>query len=338
MRSEAREECHVCGEAGRELYSELKDKLFDAPGIWRLVQCQNTRCGLVWLNPMPLTEDLGAAYVTYYTHVKDSFPPDWPRKNSYRAFLQRQFSYSFGVESFLWSGFARLLPHRTAEIAFNVMYLPRHPGGRLLEVGCGGGAMLELMARLGWDAEGVDFDEKAVDVARSRGLRVRAGSLEQQGYPDNHFDAVTTSHLIEHVPDPRALLLEVRRILKPGGKLVIVTPNVRSWGHALFGRRWRGLEPPRHLHIFNRYALGALARECDLQIDQLRTTIRAANGMFNASFALGKPGARQVKAPRSKPWMVITRLMQFMEWGYLQLNRDAGEELVLVASKPLSKT
>lgn len=337
MRAQARRECHVCGASGSEVYNGLKDKLFDAPGTWRLVQCQNRRCGLLWLDPMPLAEDLGSAYLDYYTHADDeSFPPGWPGKPAYKAFLERRFSYPYHVRSTIQYLRACLLPHRTAELAFRVMYLPRHCGGRLLEVGCGGGAMLELMSRLGWHAEGVDFDEKAVAVARSRGLEVRIGSLEQQAYRDGSFDAVTASHLIEHVPDPRALLREIHRILKPGGKLVAVTPNGRSWGHSLFHRKWRGLEPPRHLHIFNREALGSLARECGFNVDQLRTTIRAADTIFNISLELGRKGARRVGLSQRTSRYRLARFLQLTEWIYSLINRDAGEELLLIASKPRS--
>lgn len=335
MRAEPRGKCHVCGAGGRELYTGLKDKLFDAPGAWRMVRCADRRCGLMWLDPMPNTEDLGSAYSHYYTHTdNDNFPPEWPGKQAYKAFLQRRFAYPYGVDSRLQYWRARMLPHRIEELAFRVMYLKRHVGGRLLEIGCGGGAMLELMANLGWSAEGVDFDQKAVAVARSRGLEVRLGSVEQQGYADNYFDAVTTSHLIEHVPDPRALLLEIKRILKPGGKLVVVTPNGRSSGHALFRRRWRGLEPPRHLHIFNRDALRALTKECGLDVDQLRTTIRAADTIVNFSLELGRRDAIGIGLTPVNPRPHLARFLQLTEWVYSLVNRDAGEELLLIAIKP----
>ena len=74
-------------------------------------------------------------------------------------------------------------------------------------------------------------------------------------YPADSFDAVIMSHVIEHVPQPRELLAECARLLKLGGRLVMLTPNAESFGLDYYGRCWRGLEPPRHLQIFSQPAL-----------------------------------------------------------------------------------
>jgi SAM-dependent methyltransferase len=66
---------------------------------------------------------------------------------------------------------------------------------------------------------------------------------------------VTLSHVIEHVHDPLAALREAFRVLKPGGHIWLATPNIGSLGHARFGADWRGLEPPRHLVLFNNNSL-----------------------------------------------------------------------------------
>jgi SAM-dependent methyltransferase len=93
------------------------------------------------------------------------------------------------------------------------------------------------------------------------GIQVREGGIEQwAGEPDS-FDAVTMSHVIEHVHDPLADLADAFRLLRPGGLLFIDTPNIDALGHQIYGPHWRGLEPPRHLVIFNVKALqGALAK------------------------------------------------------------------------------
>src|SRR5208283_4697550 len=113
--------------------------------------------------------------------------------------------------------------------------------------GCGDGRFLALMRDAGWDVYGIEPDPVAAKVAqRELGTSVTVGALEDAGFPDEAFDAVTLSHVIEHVHDPVALLAECRRVLKPDGSVVIVTPNIRSLGHQKFQSLWRGLEPPRH--------------------------------------------------------------------------------------------
>ena len=62
--------CCLCGRAGQFLYSAQPDRLFGAAGSWNLKQCSNRVCGLIWLDPMPLAEDIGKAYASYYTHAE----------------------------------------------------------------------------------------------------------------------------------------------------------------------------------------------------------------------------------------------------------------------------
>lgn len=338
IRTRSQVACHICDTEGTILYDSLTDKLFGAPGVWRLRRCTAASCGLMWLDPMPLAEDLWIAYREYYTHTSNSsFPATWPRGRGLRAHLQKKYGYpiaSYNGSTRLAALAAALKPHRMAEVEFNVMYLPFIRGGRLLEVGCGSGAMLELMNRLGWDAEGIDFDSKAVTAARSRGLKVALGSLEQQTYANESFDAITTSHLIEHVPNPSALVEKMLELLKPGGRLVVVTPNTASMGSRIFGRTWRGLEPPRHLHIFTPQSLRQLVCSAGFEIEKLDTTIRNANGMFAASLSLRTSEPRATPPSQSVAWRAFARSLQIVEWLGLHVIKNLGEEIALVARKP----
>jgi methionine biosynthesis protein MetW len=210
------------------------------------------------------------------------------------------------------------------------MHLPAQPGGKLLEVGCGSGEMLKVMQELGWGAEGIDFDQKAVENAQGKGLRVVHGTLEAQEYPNDHFDAVTMSHLIEHVQEPGQLLAECHRILKPAGRLVIATPNAESWGHRLFASSWFPLEPPRHLHVFNHSSLTLLAQKSGFRIVKLFTTINNASTIFISSRAIRSTGRDNPQPWRIRRW---GKAMMLMEWGILHVSPYVGEELVVVLEK-----
>lgn len=98
---------------------------------------------------------------------------------------------------------------------------------RLLDIGSGTGALLEVAGAMGFDAEGIDLCRPNVERAAARGLRVRHGdaaALDVEG----EFDVVTMMDIIEHVVDPVGLLRTVGRALAPGGRLVVYTPNHRA--------------------------------------------------------------------------------------------------------------
>lgn len=101
------------------------------------------------------------------------------------------------------------------------------PGRRVLEVGCGGGALLEKLCAMGCSASGVDCLTAAVEAARDRapGARVLQGEATGIPFAGGSFDSVISQHLIEHLPSCGAALREWMRVLRPGGALVVLTPN-----------------------------------------------------------------------------------------------------------------
>jgi SAM-dependent methyltransferase len=123
----------------------------------------------------------------------------------------------------------------------------------------------ELRNQSNWDVYGVEVDAESVDFARRKlGLDVYHGTVDEPHFPDDYFDVVTMWDVIEHLHDPFETLLEIRRILKPGGKLIISTPNAYSWDATLFGRYWIGLDFPRHLYVFSSITLGRLLKRANL--------------------------------------------------------------------------
>lgn len=334
--------CYLCGHEGKLLYESLKDRLFGAPGEWNLKKCTNSECGLVWLDPMPVEEDIGKAYQSYYTHQDTSnIPNTWPR-HFYRLLKEGYLANKYGYLNSKVGTWQKLLsilmyfdPGRCAGLDFSIMYLPSQSNASLLEVGCGSGWMLKIMKDLGWNVEGVDFDPYAVENAKSKGLCVNCGTLSSQGYLDNHFDVIIMSHLIEHIHEPLKLLDECYRILKPGGKLVIVTPNIGSLGHQYFKASWRGLEPPRHLHIFTPNSLENLTKKAGFNTTNRLTTIRDANGLFLASRSIQQTGNHIMISPQTKnlKLKIWAKGLQLWEWLILKVRPNVGEEIVLIGKK-----
>jgi len=332
--------CSVCGTQGKTLYTGLRDGLFNAPGEWSFKKCPNVNCGLVWLDPMPAEEAITLAYRDYYTHQD---PEHWPTTRTRRAYafiqegyLAQRYGY-FRSSAAPWKRLLGMLmylhPGRREDVNFNVMYLPAALQGHLLEIGCGSGKLLTRMKKMGWQVEGVDFDASAVENARSKGLQVQRGTVEGQAYPNDHFDVIFMSHLIEHVHDPASLLCEARRILKPGGRLILITPNSESFGHAVFHEAWRGLEVPRHLHIFTMRALRNLAEKAGFTVTHSRITVRNARGIYLASRAIQKAVRTNTEKVSIPAPNIQAELWQLVEWLMCRVKKTLGEELVLFAGK-----
>jgi SAM-dependent methyltransferase len=147
-------------------------------------------------------------------------------------------------------------------------------GVRLLDIGCSSGALLRSAMTHGFDAEGVEPAAQAAEFAKSTGLRVFHGYLEEARFPASSFDAVTLMEVIEHLPDPHALLREVWRILKPNGVLVVGTGNGASWTVQLVGARWgyfQVAEHGGHISFFNPLSLAMLARRCGFDVERSET-------------------------------------------------------------------
>jgi SAM-dependent methyltransferase len=273
--------CISCGAEGHVLYQALEDKLFAIKGCWRMLKCTNTACDLHWLDPAPLPELLPSFYSQYYTHALEPVGgiPKRLFTQSVNTYLSAKYGYqnTGSVPGYIGRWLIQLLPTLREDAAARVFWLPRIERGKLLEVGFGNGTTLARLREFGWDVAGVEFDAVSIDLARSLNLDVHLGSIEDAAYPSGTFDAVVASHVIEHLPDPGSFFRECYRVLKKNARLVLTTPNASSVGHRLFAANWRGLEPPRHLHVFGPKALSMLARDAGFKEVQVTTTPRSGS-------------------------------------------------------------
>jgi sterol 3beta-glucosyltransferase len=342
-----RPRCPMCGTAGTPRYRGVRDRIYAAPGNWSVARCPNAACHTHWLDPVPSEADIGKAYRTYYTHHAPTPPPRVRRivgllEAARRVYLQRRFGYPAPTGSPLASPVSLLLstlPGGRDALEDTACHLPASAAGaRLLEVGFGNGLQLRRMRELGWEVTGVDVDPAGVAAARDSGLDVRLGDLADQSLPEGTFDAIYSSHVIEHVHEPESLLRECHRVLKPGGVLVAVTPNVRSWGHRVFGENWFLLEPPRHLVIVSPEALRAAARRAGFGVAETRTSVRIAFITWIGSRDIRIDGrVTSFLGAKTGP-VPLGRLLRspFGHVGEALLLRrrpDAGEEIILIARR-----
>lgn len=325
IRTESCPHCFLCALPGERLYTGLPSALFEIAGQWNFSRCPRPECGLIWINPRPVASDLHLAYQTYFTHANEG-------GNSARSLRDCLYSAYVAANYPLWAitGIAREKARRKQ------MFLNTTAPGKLLDVGCGDGTFLDLMRRKGWDVDGIDFDAKAIATARQKyNLTLRCGDLKAAGLPAESFAAVTMSHVIEHLPDPVEMLTEIRRLLKPGGCLIMTTPNTAGWGHQKFGPHWFGIDAPRHLYLFNRSSLTEVVRRAGLAVTWAGSTSANADIFMGASDTIRtnnrhrmghQPTPNVLRTFKAAWWQVREHLA-------LRTQSDCGEELVVMGIK-----
>lgn len=295
---ESVEQCPVCDSSERALLlSNLVDNVFRASaGEWELFSCQS--CESAYLHPRPTQASIHKAYAVYYTHKAAISRKNPEQLNFFRrvrrvlvnGYTNQRYGTNYLPSKKIGSVLANLLPSLRKRLDLQFRWLPKPIlGQRLLDVGCGNGAFLIKAQEAGWQVVGVDPDINAVETARNEGLDARVGSIDAFNGHEDLFDAVTLSHVIEHVHEPVDFLVAAHRLLKPGGTLYLDTPNIQSRGFSLFGKNWRGLETPRHLALFNSHSIYDLLIRCGFEKISFKRRTAVTTGMYLSSqrLALG---------------------------------------------------
>ncbi|MDR1248418.1 MAG: class I SAM-dependent methyltransferase [Treponema sp.] len=213
------------------------------------VRCK--QCGLAQINPQPEQAEVIRRY----------------REGSGAAYL----SYELANEA----AFLRLQEKALEDAGFGELETALKQGRageppRVLDAGCATGALLEKLRDRGWACAGVEISPSAEYARQERGLDVRNTSLEEGRFPGASFDLVLASHLIEHLNDPAAFVREVRRVLAPGGRFLVTTPNIDGFQARLFRSRWRSAIFD-HLYLFSVKTLSALLRQSGFAVERVRT-------------------------------------------------------------------
>jgi SAM-dependent methyltransferase len=154
---------------------------------------------------------------------------------------------------------------------------PYKGGGRLLDVGCSIGLFLDLARERGWQGIGIEFAPRALAYARERyGLEVLDVPLEEAGFEDESFDAVGLLSVLEHTNEPRRMLGDVGRVLRPGGAVYVVVPNVESLACRVLHERARTFDGRNHLVYFSPSTLRDCFDRSGFDVPYLATTVSSA--------------------------------------------------------------
>ena len=205
---------------------------------FELFQCDH--CGLVFTVPRPTPEVIGNYYKSdeYYSHQQNS-----------KGFIPKIYER---VKSINLRGKVAMATSDMAK-------------GRLLDIGCGVGDFLLQVKKLGWEVMGIEPSEQAANIAQSRLGFTPLKPTDYEKFPDQSFDVITMWHVLEHVDDLKSQTKELKRLLRPGGRLVIALPNYQSFDCQYYNDKWAAWDVPRHLNHFTQDCLQGILNANDFK-------------------------------------------------------------------------
>jgi 2-polyprenyl-3-methyl-5-hydroxy-6-metoxy-1,4-benzoquinol methylase len=183
-------------------------------------------------------------------------------KNIFKALILKEYYHYDSSNIFQVPVLGELLPYGFKRFFLSPFYLYfkliyyRIPvnikGGRVLDLGCGNGAYITLLHKMGWEVFGIDISSMALEkIPKTFGVYTFSGTLEEQSFPAKHFDLITMWHSLEHMHEPLDILQKSYRIIKENGKINILIPNIKSIPSKIFKEKWMPLDIPRHLYHFS---------------------------------------------------------------------------------------
>ena len=230
--------CRLCGRRDARPYA-LK---FELP----LVKCRS--CGLVYAQPRLREAD-----------VMKRYSPDYFYKEYLPVFRADETSYDLDLVRGHYHLYLQLIAPLAAA------------GRRLLDVGSGAGFFLKAAEGAGWD---VEVSTAAADYAnRVLRVKVRRAKLEDVAFGPDTFDVVTLLDTIEHLGDPDLAMAEIFRILKPGGRLILNTPDLRSLSRRVLGKSWAVLTPAEHLQYYTKKTLRRTLEKAKFRVIGVRNQL-----------------------------------------------------------------
>jgi len=238
--------CPACGHRGRLVLYSGSDRLYQTTSEqFSEIECAG--CRLLRLHPCPTPRELRAYYPDSYWFLPEEDAAS-RLEELYRRLVLRDHVHFV----------SRALKHSGAR-------------GLLLDVGCGGGLFLRMMAERGHRLAGLDFSLGAASIAwRAKRVPAVCGTLSHAPLADGSCAAITMFHVLEHLYAPVEYLQSARRLLADDGVLIVQVPNAACWQLLLLGENWTGLDIPRHLFDFKPADLEILFDHCGFEITRMK--------------------------------------------------------------------
>jgi len=240
--------CPICFREDTNLRYEVYDDRYGFPGVFQLLVCASCRHHFTPVDFSP--EFIQHLYKTYYPRSCC----DASKVEPYKA--------AGALKSWVNGGFSSAFRWVPARV-------------KVLDIGCGLGEALGYHESRGCEAYGVEADENVRGPAEDRGYKIHVGLFAAGLFSTDFFDCVTLDQVMEHVADPVDTLRAIAQILKPGGKVIVSTPNANGWGAKAFGKRWLHWHVPYHLHFFSVQSMRMAAEQAGLVLALTRTITRS---------------------------------------------------------------
>lgn len=253
--------CPLCRYAAFRKVYDAQDRHYGNPGVFPVMCCEG--CGVYFLNPMPTLE-----------YLKDAYPRD------YYAYSAPSTSSGYRIQKRLRKIIKHLIYFHSSQTKDPRFKEP----GSMLDIGCGSGHFLLTMREKGWAVQGVELDSQAAASGRREGLQIFAGTLDDAAFPAASFDYVRSNHSFEHIHNPREVLREIRRIIRPDGRLFLGLPNLAGLMPKIFGPYWWYLGAPVHTYGYTPASISRLLTEEGFQVEKVT---------YNSTFA-GITGSWQI--------------------------------------------
>jgi SAM-dependent methyltransferase len=311
--------CVACGASAFEPVFRASDRLYHTTTkVFSVVRCAT--CGLLRLEPRPPADELRAYYPDNYWFAPDDTAAS-RLEESYRRLVLRD------------------------HVQFVARALRESPAkGPLLDAGCGGGLFLGMLRERGIRVLGLDISPEAAAIAwRRQQAPAVCAVLEAAPFPKASLAGLTMFHVLEHLEDPRAHLVSARELLAPEGRLVVQVPNAASWQCRLLGRRWNGMDVPRHLSDFRDRDMVKLIEDCGFQVLRKKYfSLRDNPAGLASSLAPGlDPMARRVRrvteGPSARLWKDLAYaalVAASLPFAALEAAFAAGSTVMIEARRP----
>jgi SAM-dependent methyltransferase len=304
--------CGICSQKCRIILDGLFDDRFGTPGTYTILRC--TRCGLEQTWPRPPEGELKELYERFYNA---GINPG----SAYRGLRERFFTSVLYRLWLKWDG--------------DMSFHGRRGTGWLLDVGCNEGRGLILYAGNGFQVEGLELNETAAALARRRGFRVHTAALAQFR-PVALYDVAVLANVLEHAWNPVKMLIEVRRLLRPGGEVWISCPNAASFWRRVFGRSWVNWHVPFHFWHFSPATLQEVLKRAGYEVASLQTYTPALWMAQSLCVRLAARKGRSSRLMRSAPVAAGLTLMArtlILPW-FRHLNVELAGDCLIMTARP----